>query len=80
MIWSDEIKTPRCFNNSANKPTSMVSNSACFYIGKRRNKRKFYGHDFVSAVKCRTHHQEDRVRLASCRDLKDERKGEMKAH
>ena len=49
-------------------------------FGKRRNKRKFYGHDFASAVKCRTHHQEDRVRLPSCRDLKDERKGEMKAH
>ena len=81
------------YNNSENILTSMVWNSACFYIGKRlsfstsavqrvfkRNKRKFYSHDFTSAVKCRRHHQEDRVRLLSCRDLKDKRKGERKAH
>ena len=69
----------------------MVSNSACFYIGKRlsfstsavqrvfkRYKQKFYSHDFTSAVKCQRHQQEDGVRLPSYWDLKDERQGKRK--
>ena len=49
LFRSEEIKTPRCqdnylrltegrlnpYNNSTNMPTNMVSNSACFYVGKR---------------------------------------------
>ena len=77
--------------NSANMSTSMVSNSTCFCIGKQLSfstsavqrvsihyKWKFYSHDFTSVVKCRRHHQEDGVRLPSCWDLKDERKGKRK--
>ena len=64
------------YNNSTNMPTRMVSNSACFYVGKRlslstsavqrvfkRNKRKFLSHNITSAVKCRRHHHLSWVRL-----------------